>query len=387
MPGTTFKEYFCLRDRENFNINVKASPRDAELYFGNSHLNDTIVKACEDAVLLAKPPKMYLWGPYGSGKTHTLFHLKHHIENKIILQSGNRYVVPVFEVELHAKTTYQYLHQKMLEALGMDRVREYANFFFQEHAGQDDAISAFFRHGNIVAAFRSLSLGGAQALIPWRWLCGIKLKQSDLDAVGLTASVDEVYDMVEILTVVGRLAARRSERIVFLIDEAEALNNVSDPDAQETFHDGLRKLADQENDAVGFVLSFFALGAGDMPGFMARDDIVGRLGRDNIIQLPYLDAVEDVRAFLADLRDHFFEASSVADRVAELGLPAGSDALFPFEPDALDQFAAYATQDPTRALPRNILNALSSAAVAAYKAQAPLVSLAIVDETAPLVFA
>ena len=60
--------------------------------------------------------------------------------------------------------------------------------------------------------------------------------------------------------------------------------------------------------------------------------------------------------------------------------------MFPFETVAFEQLADYATQDITRALPRNIINAINECAIQAWDEEKLLIDQSIVDTVAPFIF-
>lgn len=68
--GNTLREYFLLRTRESLSIDPWT---DKQIYFGDSELIDRIKRRLEtDFVQARGVPKFFVYGAYGSGKTHTL---------------------------------------------------------------------------------------------------------------------------------------------------------------------------------------------------------------------------------------------------------------------------------------------------------------------------
>ena len=61
--------------------------------------------------------------------------------------------------------------------------------------------------------------------------------------------------------------------------------------------------------------------------------------------------------------------------------------IYPFERTAFELLADYATQDPTRALPRYIINAINECAIQAWDEEKQLIDETIVNAVAPYVFA
>ena len=75
-----FKSWFCLNQRESFTIDAKINPCDARFYFGRQQLDDRMKKQLARAFVDPQVPKMMVWGPYGCGKTQTLYYLAYGLE-------------------------------------------------------------------------------------------------------------------------------------------------------------------------------------------------------------------------------------------------------------------------------------------------------------------
>src|SRR5450759_70081 len=71
-----FATWFCLKNRSNFTIDPQVYPEDAQYYFGRDDIKTQLQKQIRLSFIDPGVPKMMVWGPYGSGKTQTLFFLK-----------------------------------------------------------------------------------------------------------------------------------------------------------------------------------------------------------------------------------------------------------------------------------------------------------------------
>jgi DNA replication protein DnaC len=76
-----FKEWFCLNGRDSFTIDPKINPEDARFYFGRDEISRRIKKQLRISFVEPGVPKMVVYGSYGSGKTQTLYHLRHFLLN------------------------------------------------------------------------------------------------------------------------------------------------------------------------------------------------------------------------------------------------------------------------------------------------------------------
>ena len=112
---------------------------------------------------------------------------------------------------------------------------------------------------------------------------------------------------------------------------------------------------------------------------------MSRVGNQNFVDIPPLPAVADVNAFMKELLKSLTDDEKVKARIAKENLDT-EPGIFPFEPAALEQLADYATQDITRALPRNIINAINECAIQAWDENKALIDPSIVDNVAPFIF-
>ena len=69
---STVQEMYCLKDvRNNFEIYAE---RDADFYVPRCNVDIvTITKQLRNDLITDRCPKRYVNGPYGAGKTHTLY--------------------------------------------------------------------------------------------------------------------------------------------------------------------------------------------------------------------------------------------------------------------------------------------------------------------------
>jgi len=60
--STTFRDWFCLSDRETFTIDPKVNPSDARFYFGRDPLRERMKKQISRAFIDPQVPKMIVLG-------------------------------------------------------------------------------------------------------------------------------------------------------------------------------------------------------------------------------------------------------------------------------------------------------------------------------------
>lgn len=372
-----FAARFHLRHpTKGFNV-MPWDAEDAGVYFGERKLNEQLQRRVEAAYALGRPPKIYIQGRWGAGKTHHLYHLKYILESKG-LGGKKDFIVRFFQVECEDDTAFQYLHRKMLNSLGMEVVKKAVSDFLMEHGtNRADEQKRLFDSQNLIVATQVLSIGDEQ--LAWRWLSGGQLSSAELRSLNVTSNLEDTTELVDVQIRLGRLLQEQGRRIVFLIDEAESLKNVTKANAQRSWHDGLRNLADSSNNSIGYVMATFVDLNNPYPEFAAEEDIVRRLGQQNILTLePYSDPNE-VKAFIQDLLKARVDPSSIET------LPAGVKAeTYPFTEDALDLFMheVLAGVSPT---PSKIIEAVSECALAAHLQDQDTIELDVVRNVVPSV--
>ena len=129
----TLRDTFCLaNERQNFQINVRATIDDRRVYFGRGNLNEQLIGDIEQRYEMGIPPKKYIHGLYGAGKTHTLFNIKDCIEeDPQNLPSDFKIRCRFVEAEFRKKTDYTYLHRSIMEGIGLNEVKGVVQRFIQ----------------------------------------------------------------------------------------------------------------------------------------------------------------------------------------------------------------------------------------------------------------
>lgn len=382
-----FSNWFCLKSRSNFTIDAQINLSDAQYYFGRHDTKLRLEKQIKRAFIDPGVPKMMIYGPYGSGKTQTLFYLNHFLENVVQVIDGAKPHLVYVPVEMQERSKASNLHMQLMQALGKDTVSGWVRKLFDTSPNLETALEKITNDTNVSTALRELRAPGEASFSAWRWMTCQGLATKDLSQLGLTADLSTSIskDMAEVLVAVGHLAKEVNQYLIFLIDEMESLQNVRGGDAAESIHLYLRNLAEKKNSFVGFLIGFKADVPDDAPEILRRSDITGRIGNHNFVDIPPLPAISDVTLFMKELFKNLIDQDKAKARIAEKSLDS-EVGIFPFEPVAFEQLADYATQDITRALPRNIINAINECAIQAWDENKPLIDQTIVDNVAPFIF-
>jgi hypothetical protein len=382
-----FANWFCLDNRANFAIDPQIDPQDAKYYFGRPQIKDQLERQIRRAFITPGVPKMVVYGPYGSGKTQTLFHLEYNLKNQPPNSVTGIPHTVYLAVEMRSNSTAAHLHMQMMEALGKTTVAGWIRKLFDETANLDVALKEITEDPNIISALKELRTSGDSTFVAWRWLAGQPLGKNELSGLQLTRNPGDVgaSDLVNVIVAVGNLASRIGEKLIFLLDEFEQVRDVKTGDAAESIHQYLRRLSEPVNASLGFIVGVFATVLDEAPEVLRRGDIVSRLKKSNYIELQNLPAVSDVKVFVKELLKNLTNEPMVAQKIADSNLDT-EIGTYPFEKLALEALADYATQEPTASLPRNIINAINECAIQAWDEQKMLIDEGIVNSVAPYVF-
>jgi DNA polymerase III delta prime subunit len=385
--STPFKDWFCLNSRETFTIDPKVNPTDARFYFGRDQLRDRMKKQINRAFIDPQVPKMMIYGAYGSGKTQTLYYLAHELVNDAPSSCKGKPHVVHLDIEVQSKSMAEQWHLQMMEALSMETVQSWLQTLFSKSSNFDKDIEKITGNNNIAMAFKQLRGSGDLAFSAWRWLTGHKLAPKELVEIKVTRNLVDVgvgY-MVASLQAIGNLARAVEACLIFFIDEMEELINIKAGDAAESWHQYTRKLADNANSSIGFVIGFKAVTVDEAPRMIVREDILSRISKANLIELETLAAPANVKTFVEEMLAHLVDQEK-ADQLIQKENLSSTVQTYPFTASAFELLCDYSCQDAIKSTPRNIIRTINECAIAAWDAKKMIVDDDIVNEIAPIVF-
>lgn len=388
MAGVTFREWFCLNNRETFTIDPKVTIADAQLYFGRDQLRDRLLRQISRAFIDPQVPKLMIYGSYGSGKTQTLYYLGNEItQNTPTSCKGKPHVVHL-DIEVTSKSTADIWHLQLTEALEKDVCQQWLQSLFDSTSNFEAEIAKLSTDANIRQALKHLRGSGDLAFSSWRWLTGQALPAKDLQDIGVTRTLGDVGvgDLVTAILALGNLARAVGHCLIFCIDEMEALLNVRQGDAAESWHDYLRKLADNSNFSVGFIVGFKANTIDEAPRTLTREDIISRIGKHNLVELEPLAAPANVNHFVEEMLRHLVDQKQ-ADALIKAEKLQSTLQTYPFSASAFALLSDYACADATKSTPRNIIKTINECAIQAWDSKKRVIDDDIVNEIAPVVFA
>ena len=390
----TMKEYFSLRQKEAFSIDPW---NDKQIYFGDSQLVDRITRRLEtDFVQPRGVPKFFVYGAYGSGKTHTLAYISYELERNTMHRTEPIYVDIA---PLTSRERFQRIYVRLMDAIGLDRVHEAAEIVADQTSGTDKVRGMLdekvlpFGDSSLKVSqaniFRNVLYGGRQTQLSWEWMKGRKNTPDQATMLGVQKDLSEPSDFVNCLLNVGSLYYRGTgKKIVFLIDEAEAIRSVTNPDSQDEIVHMIRLLLENANTFVGIVFAVQAEGGMEAIGdVFSREDIRRRVDYD----LGYIDLTIMVSqlASAKDFMIHVLEylvKREEAEAVIHSEVLDTESELYPFTEAAIEAISQHVADNPQLASPASIISTMSNAAVEAWRRRGRrdvhlLVDQEIVEET------
>jgi len=356
---------------------------DAEWYFGNSSVQDSIITRLKSDIDVRGVPKFGFIGRFGSGKTHTLFHLKYLFEKTEPYYSSLSFylrVAPYSEDDSQTRG-WSYIHRKIFDSLGESFLRKLVRASDNMPGSRErdliEVIQEKFKFGDtnlkqslayVLSSFflRDIRDTGEA----WCWLRGQGTCQ------GTTKTLDNSSDMVHILLNIGTLARWALQKpIVLLFDEAQALQDVKKASYVQ-IHDSFLQLAEPDNQDVGFVLATFGTGADIIPPVIMRPpDIISRLGvTESNLQKAFIDLKDIVRQkndfldFAKQVLKSLIDKSKAEELIDTYNLASQVNPNeIPFTDEALNRIAETVSQQEPNRNPRRIIGILAQLASEAYQ--------------------
>jgi Cdc6-like AAA superfamily ATPase len=354
----TMAEWFGLRSgHKDFFIENDAH---AALLFARAELDEQLKGILRKAFRTGNPPKFVLYGDWGVGKTHTMRHIQHVIEQT---DGYNAHVVFVELPDITAKSTFQVAHAALLDALGQNRVKTWLLQYSTKHqSAAHENIQRFTQSEDIAKAFLTLLGFGEITRICWDWLRGVTLSASDARSAGLPPVLDQSIHLVSVLRMLGRISADVDGKIlVFMLDEATTLESVTNGDAIAHWVKAFKVLSDQQTKEVGFVVSASFRDPDDMPTPLADAQIQSRFGLSHYIQLQNFGPVQ-AEEFVRSLLSAWIEPDRRSQLITSHPNEADSEELspssFPFTEPGLSRFVEYACRNGNVTNPRDVQKAL-----------------------------
>lgn len=341
-----------------------------------------IVEGLQIDLVTRLAPKRLLWGPYGGGKTHTLY--------RTLNELGRLTPIHPVRVEcpdLSKRSVFNDLYRDgVMPVLGQETVVELFVGVVDQLAVPLRDLSRRLREylGDepLSKAVMQLMNPNFDRLRLWAWLSAVGLSRSDLTDLGQTQDLAsaEPARLAEIVVLIGRVMKRvHGKTLVLCLDEMERLAAVG-PDSIATFVTGFTRLMDPNQRDVAVLLGCSAALFNEMPDIFARTSaVISRLGAHAMIEVPHIpdpDVDGFIRQVIAFVRD---QSTIITDLVAAARKTTSEQLeaeFFPFSTEALQSMKSRLSRDMT---PREITIAMTQAAGKAHLVCRPCVTSDLIN--------
>jgi hypothetical protein len=337
-----------------------------------------IVEGLQIDLITRLSPRRLLWGPYGGGKTHTLYRALHELGNLTSIHP-----VRVECPDLAKRSTFVDLYRDgIMPVLGEDAVIGLFERAIEQVpvARRDEylrRLREFLGDEPLSKAVAQLMNPNFERLRLWAWMSGVPLSRAELSDLGQTQdlSAAEPARLAEIVVLIGRVMKRVDNKtLVLCLDEMERMKAVA-ADSIATFVTGFTRLMDPNQRDVAVLLGCSAALFDEMPDIFSRGGpVVSRLGTQSTIEIPHIPD-PDVDGFIRDVisyvRDRGVDIKGLIENARALTQEQLGRDYFPFTVEAIQALKSRLSRDMT---PREITIALTQAAGKAHLIHRPCIT-------------
>jgi Cdc6-like AAA superfamily ATPase len=394
MEMKKMESWFFMRPGfETFNLEPD---KHRQYLFGkrDRRQRDLLIGSLEENCYSSEGYKAAVYGDYGRGKTHQCYN---------IIFEAIRRGLPLYPMYIKcsaykSKEPFSSLFREMVfqhQSTQLQRVAtEYQRLV---QSGECASLSQYVHHEDIAEVLsKGLSaIAMDQVKNSMRWLGG----ESKVNMEMIGKFQPQLTDSLEYGAVLRGLAvmyASVEKKIpLYLIDEAERLQNVTNPDSYYSWLASMRELTEIQNIAMVFFIG--ARTTDELPVLFVQPEIQRRIGVSNYIEFVNPGA-DEIAEFLSELLQTVIRKGKVPDTQKDVVDPKALDdvvppellqitdgnvdrlAAYPFEPAALETFTNQIATVGLANKPSEVLKRLQKAAQRSMRYGEQLISSKIVEE-------
>lgn len=351
--------------RDNFILDPIA---DYKCFARDDINTQEIAEALDVDVVTGLAPKRLVWGPYGGGKTHTLMRTVDELSHL-----GKVHAVRIECPDLGRRSRFHDLYREgIMRSLGQDYVMSLLEGVvhkvgFKKSDQLRLELKEWFNDEELAKAVERLYDPNFERLKLWRWLSGVAMGRSDLNALGQTQDLTETEAarLADILIIIGRIVNRLSETtLVLILDEMERLRSIAG-ESITTFMSGFTRLVDPSQKDVCVLIGASAASLDEMVEmFTHNSPVTSRLGAGSTIEINALqdpDVDRFVTGVIAFLRDDLFDIDAAIKRIQKTTPEKLNRDIFPFTLESIDALKSKTESLTPRAINMAMTRALGRA--------------------------
>lgn len=355
---------------------------------------DFLMGAIEETSYSADGQKSVVFGDYGRGKTH----LCHNLEFSVGV-NGLR-VLPIYVKcsAFKSREPFSTFFQQLIRSHPVREIQRIAMAYATKvAAGEATPLDQVIR-SDAIALVLSTGLSAPNLDIvstSLRWLGGEQKIPMTLIGSGLPPHLSDSQEYGEVMRGLAHMFLTiEGKTPLYLIDEAERLEGVTNADVYVTWLASLREITEIVN--IGIIFFIGANTRNNLPALLLHDEIQRRIGFSNYIELMN-GSRDELKDFVVEVLSTTIQKGEVpesqrgvvepealaTDVPEELRAIVGDDpkrlASYPFEPEALVEFMEQVTADSNASKPSEMLMRLQRAAQRAMKEDKRTIDLSIVE--------
>ncbi|UYN94008.1 MAG: hypothetical protein KIT25_18435 [Enhydrobacter sp.] len=339
--------------------------------------------------------KSVIFGDYGRGKTH----MCHNLEFELKRQNLSVSTVYIKCSAYVSKEPFQSLFREMITRHRTEEVKRVATEYVRRSKeGGAPPIRDIVQSEDIALVINNgLTAVNDEAVRNcMRWLGGEPKVPMQLISTALKPQLTDSRDFGAVLRGLSHMFATVDDKVVlYLVDEAERFENVTNVDTFAGWLASLRELT--EIPGVGLMFFVGALTRNNLPTLLVQEEVMRRIGVANYVEFQN-PSREELRDFLLELFATFVRKgevpkqhqgvvtdeardSAVPDELQQMtGGAANRLETYPFEPDAFDEFIEQVATGHMSSKPSEVLIRLLKAAQRAMRKDQRTIDRAIVNE-------
>lgn len=338
--------------------------------------------------------KAVIFGDYGRGKTHMCHNLAFEIQRKDLT------VVPVY-IKCSAYTSkepFNSLFKEMVTRHSTEEITRVAEAYVRRmgHDGVPNLVDVVQSEDIAHVMRRGLTAPEHDVVRnSMRWLGGeAKVPMGEISK-SLKPQLTDSREFGAVMRGLAQMFVTVDKKVpLYLIDEAERFENVTNVDTFASWLAALREITEIVD--AGFMFFIGAKTRNNLPTLVVQDEVVRRIGVANYVEFQN-PGRDELREFLNELLGTFIRKGKVPaphDRVlsgemlddsipGELARITEGDArrleTYPFVPDAFDEFVEQLAAGDLSSKPSEVLVRLQKAAQRAMRNDVRVIDSKIVD--------
>lgn len=334
--------------------------KDPQYLFGSRDRKqrDLLLGSLEEASYSRDGHKAAVYGDYGRGKTHQCHNIIYQLRRR------NLPIVPVYIkcAAYGTKEQFQTFFRELIlghRSEDLNRIAE--EYKLRVKAGNAMPLLEIVQSEDI-AKVMTTGLGAPEPDLvrnSMRWLGGEPKVPMGIISKSLQPQLSDSREFGAVMRGLAHMYLEIDEKVpLYLIDEAERFQNITQPDAFFSWAATIRELVEIPN--VGFLFLIGAKTRNDLPVLFVQDEIIRRIGVTNYVEFtnPNKEILEE---FVLELLQTVIRKGDVPEQHRDIVLKDALDATipaelrsitkgdderlrtFPFEPDAFIEFIEQTT--------------------------------------------